>query len=211
MWSFVMHPVKRISRKLTWRWTTPLKNDHMDLSPDKSFTSIKNPASERHLTGTSWGNRPRKLSQCSNAAREPAEQPVSNVWKMGENKVGWLCNRTCVVKALCNPWTNHVKSRKTCLALSIPFPISSSTTASQMRNPLKKSLVPSYTDATSTASVCGLRWAGQIIIQKIHQIFTLCIPSKWCSVTVPYINYIPVVEIWSWLTKLVQIWSRLSK
>jgi len=160
-----------------WRWTTSLKNDHMDLSPDKSFTSIKNPASERHLTGTSWGNRPRKLSQCSNAAREPAEQPVSNV----------------------------------CLALSIPFPISSSTTASQMRNPLKKSLVPSYTDATSTASVCGLRWAGQIIIQKIHQIFTLCIPSKWCSVTVPYINYIPVVEIWSRLTKLVQIWSRLSR
>lgn len=54
---------------------------------------MKNPASERHLTETSWGNRPRKLSQCSSAAREPAEQPVSKAWKTGGNKVwrgSWL-------------------------------------------------------------------------------------------------------------------------
>jgi hypothetical protein len=30
-----------------------------------------------------------------------------------------------------------------------------------------------------------------------HPIFALCIPSKWSPITVPYVNYIPIVEIWS--------------
>jgi hypothetical protein len=30
-----------------------------------------------------------------------------------------------------------------------------------------------------------------------HPILALRIPGKWSPVTVPYVNYIPVVEIWS--------------
>jgi hypothetical protein len=42
----------------------------------------------------------------------------------------------------------------------------------------------------------------QIRIKKIHQISPLCIPSKWCSVAVPYDNCIPVVKIWWQLTQI---------
>lgn len=45
-----------------------------------TYASTKNPASERHFTETSGGNRARKSLQCSSVARPPAEQPVSKAW-----------------------------------------------------------------------------------------------------------------------------------
>jgi len=130
---FARQPLGKASLTF-WRWTIALMSVRRDLSPDKSFSSIKNPASERHLIETSWGNRSWKLSQCSSAARLPAEQPVS----------------------------------KACLAVSIPFAMSSSTTASQMRNPLKKSLVPSWSSPSASPANDA---PSQYLITTIFQLW----------------------------------------
>jgi len=61
------------------------------------------------------------------------------LWLITQFTTKWLsCQKALVAE--------YEKSivKLTCLAVSIPFPMSSSTTASQMRDPLKNSLVPSY-------------------------------------------------------------------
>lgn len=107
----------------------------------------------------------------------------------------------------------------TCSASAIPVLMSSSITASQMRSPLKKSLLPSYVN-DSAVPVRGIRTVNSVQVQKLiiigklaeflpyfirkrkknqnsYLVFTLCIPWKWCSVAVPYNSFVPVVEIWS--------------
>jgi hypothetical protein len=58
-----------------WVVATPLKKATMYSTPAISFSLMKKPASERHLTLVSTGKRSRNLSQCSMEVKPPAEQP----------------------------------------------------------------------------------------------------------------------------------------